>query len=263
MSIISKAKYYNKPRTLSGGTWRQGPLASLLLGILFFFIVCLSPTDSMPVTMLIVAVCMLIVMAIRFGVLRERLCIPFIALMLYVIMDGASTFWALAPKFALREFLKVFLSFALAVIMLAASPKKEAQTGRRIATILAVCAALGSLISIDMFSTHILSGAWFWIVGHFTEAYQDLEAVYTGVRMNSMFVNPNPYAGFAAIGVLLSLGLAITAPSKKNAAWIWCCSIFPRLAFCWRSVWAAASLSFWRSSCSWPWRRKSAWSCSS
>ncbi len=194
----------------------RDPLVPLLLGILFFLIVCLSASDSMPVLMVIVAVFMLIVMAVRFGLLRERFCIPFLALTLYVIMDGASSFWALAPKFGLREFLKVFLAFALAVIMLATSPKKEEQTGRRIATILAVCAALGSLISIDMFSTHILSGTWFWIVGHFTEAYEDLTPLLEGTRMNSMFVNPNPYAGFAAIGVLLSLGLAITATNKKE-----------------------------------------------
>ncbi len=210
------AKYYKKPGTISGGVLRRDPLVSLLLGILFFFIVCLSASDSLPVLMMIVAVFMLIVMAVRFGVLRERLCIPFLALTLYVIMDGASSFWALAPKFGLREFLKVFLAFALAVIMLATSPKKEAQTGRRIATILAVCAALGSLISIDMFSTHILSGAVFWILRHFTEAYEDLTALKDGVRMNSMFVNPNPYAGFAAIGVLISLGLTITATSRKE-----------------------------------------------
>lgn len=210
------AKNYKKHGTLAGGVLRRDPLAPLLLGILFFFIVCLSASDSMPVLMMIVAVFMLIVMAVRFGVLRERFCIPFLALTLYVIMDGASSFWALAPKFGLREFLKVFLAFALAVIMLATSPKKEEQRGRRIATILSVCAALGSLISIDMFSTHILSGAWFWIVGHFTEAYQNLEAVVEGMRMLSMFVNPNPYAGFTAIGVLLSLGLSITAPNKKE-----------------------------------------------
>ena len=215
MSIISKGNYYKAQGALSSGILRRDPLAALLLGILFFFVVCLSASDSLPVLMMIVAAFMLIVMAVRFGVLRERLCIPFLALTLYVIMDGASSFWALAPKFGLREFLKVFLAFALAVVFLATSPKKEEQTGRRIATILAVCAALGSLISIDMFSTRILSEAWFWIVGHFTEAYQDLEAIGAS-RMNSMFVNPNPYAGFAAIGVLLSLGLTITAPSRKE-----------------------------------------------
>ena len=216
MSIISKGKNYKKPGTLSGGVLRRDPIAPLLIGLLFFFVVCLSASDSMPVTMLLTAAFMLIVMAVRLDVLRGRICIPFLALTLYVIMDGASTFWALAPKFALREFLKVFLAFALSVIFLATSPKREEQTGRRIATILAVCAALGSLVSIDMFSTRIISGAWFWILGHFTEAYQDLEAVYSGLRMRSLFVNPNPYAGFAAIGVLLSLGLTITAPNKKE-----------------------------------------------
>ena len=217
VSTISKGNTnYRKSGTLSAGTLRQGPLAPLLLGIMFFFAVCLSAVDSMPVLIMIVAVFMFAVMAVRFGVLRERFCIPVLALTLYVIMDGVSTFYALSGKFALREFLKVFLAFALAVIMLAASPKKEEQSGRSIATILAVCAALGSLVSIDMFSTRIISGSVFWLLGHFTEAYNNLTAVVEGNRMISMFVNPNPYAGFAGIGVLLSLGLAVTATSRKE-----------------------------------------------
>lgn len=217
MSTISKGKsYYNKSGTLSSGALREGMVGPLLLGVLFFFIVCLSAVDSVPVMMLIVAVFMLIVAAARFGVLRERICIPFLALTLYVIMDGISTFYALSGKFALREFLKVFYAFALALIMLAMSPKKEEQTGRRIATILAVCAALGSLVSIDMFSTQILSKAVFWLLGHFSEAYLELDALEPGVRMKSMFINPNVYAGFAALGVLLSLGLTVTAPKTKE-----------------------------------------------
>ncbi len=216
MSTISKGKYYKKPGMLSGGLLQREPIAPLLLGLLFFFVVCLSASDSMPVTMLLTAVFMLIVIAVRLDVLRERICIPFLALALYVIMDGVSTFWALAPKFALREFLKVFLAFALAVIFLATSPKREEQAGRRVATILAVCAALGSMVSIDMLSTRIISGAWLWIMGRFTEAYSNLTPVLEGTRMNSMFVNPNPYAGFAAVGVLLSLGLTITAANTKE-----------------------------------------------
>ena len=217
MTTISKGKsYYKKSGALSSNVLRQGPVGPLLLGVLFFFIVCLSAVDSVPVMMLIMAVFMLIVAAARFGVLRERICIPFLALTLYVIMDGISTFYALSGKFALREFLKVFYAFAIALIMLALAPRKEEQTGRRIATILAVCAALGSLVSIDMLSTHILSKTVFWLLGHFTEAYQDLLALEPGVRMKSMFVNPNVYAGIAAIGVLTSLGLTVTAPNAKE-----------------------------------------------
>ena len=216
MSIISKPAYNKKTGKSLNGALRRDMTAPLLLGILFFFIVCLGAPDSMPATMLIAAAFALIVTAMRFGVLRERICIPFLALALYVLMDGVSTFYALSGKFALREFLKVFLAFALALILLAASPKKEEQTGRRIATVLAVFAALSSLISIDMFSTRILSKAVFWILRHFTGAYNDLEAIETGIRMNSLFFNPNPFAGLTAVGILLSFGLAIHAPSRRE-----------------------------------------------
>lgn len=186
----------------------------VLLGVLFFFVVCLGVTDSIKRTVMITVVLMLLVIAVRFKVLRERIALPFVLLTLYVIMDGISTFYALSGKFALREFLKVLLAYCLSMIMLAAAAKKEDQTGRRLATVLSVCSALASLISIDMFSTHILSGIVFWILGHFTEYYSELTAINEGTRMLSMFVNPNPFAGFAGIGILLSLGLAVTAPSR-------------------------------------------------
>ena len=67
-----------------------------------------------------------------------------------VVTVNGSTFYAVSGKFALYEFLKVFIAFALAVSLLAISPVKEKITGRFIAMVLAVCSTLGSLVSIDL-----------------------------------------------------------------------------------------------------------------
>ena len=147
------SKNHHKSNSLTLKRFNEGLGAPILLGILFFLVVCLGTIDSIKGTVMVVAVFALLVIAARFKVLRDRIKLPFIALTLYVIMDGVSTFYAVSGKFALREFLKVLLAYLLAVILLATSPKKEESRGRRIATILAVCAALGSLVSIDLIST--------------------------------------------------------------------------------------------------------------
>ena len=188
----------------------------ILFGIVFFFIVCLSCADTIKTMVMIAAVVAVLFIAVRFRVLRDRLSLTFLLLTLYVVMDGVSTFYAVSGKFALREFLKVFMAYLLAVILLAASRKNEETAGKRIATILAVCAAVGSLVSIDLISTRWISGAVVWLLGRFTETFQSLEAVETGTRIKSLFSNPNTFAGFAGIGVLLSLGLTVNSGEGRE-----------------------------------------------
>ena len=214
MSPISKKYKKTNPLTLARFDQTMG--APILLGILFFFVVCFAAVDTIRMTTMVAAAFALLLIAARFKVLRERVHWPFIALTLYVLMDGISTFYAVSGKFALREFLKVFFAYLLAVILLASSPKKEETSGKRIAAILAVCAAVGSLVSIDLISTRWISGAILWIAGLFTDAYRDLAGVEPGVGMTSVFTNPNTFAGFSGIGTLISLGLAAGEENKKK-----------------------------------------------
>lgn len=212
VSTISKK--YQKRNTLTLGRLDQSMAAPILLGILFFFVLCLGAPDSIKGTVMAVAVFTLFIIAVRFKILRDRIHVPFIALTLVVIMDGISTFYAVSGKFALREFLKVFLAYLMAVILLATSSKREEITGKRIVTILAVCTAFASIIGIDMVSTGWISGAVVWILTHFSKAYEELGGVQifsTGYRMTSLFSNANVYSGIAGIGILLSLGLTDTS----------------------------------------------------
>ncbi len=207
VSIISK-NYKKKGGALTQSRFQNGAGLPILLGFVFFFVLCFGNLGTIKPTVMCVAVAALLVIAVRFGTLRDRISLPFIALTLFVIMCGVSTFYAVSGKFALREFLKVLLAYLLAVILMATAPKAEESKGRRIALILAICAAIGSLISIDLISTRWISGVVLGFFGLFTDSFQDLTGVEAGIRMTSLFTNPNIYAGFAGIGVLLSLGLA-------------------------------------------------------
>lgn len=209
-NTAAKAEPVRKP-------W-QLVLLSLFFGLLYFVVVCLSPADSIKTTTLVLAVLALAAMAFRRDVLRKRLGIPFLALALFVLMDGISTFYAISGKFALREFLKVFVSFCLGLIILCISPKNEKKTGSRVMAALAVCAALGSLISIDVISTRYISNAVLGFFGLFTGEYERLYGVEAGVRMTSIFNNPNVFAGYSGIGVLMALGLAEGAEKRGECS---------------------------------------------
>ena len=86
--------------------------------------------------------------------------------------------------------------------------------GRWIATLLETCAALASLVSIDMLSTRWISTPVLALLERFTQDYSALSGVEAGVRMTSIFENPNVFAGCVGIAVLLSLGLIQS--SKTN-----------------------------------------------
>lgn len=129
-------------------------------------------------------------------------------------MDGISTQYAIAGKFALYEFLKVLSSLCIAVILLTAAPGTKAHATRWIATVLECASAIAALVSIDLLSTHILSDTVLHLLGEFTPDYADVGGVEAGVRMTSLFMNPNVFAGCVGIGVLLSLGLAVSTSNK-------------------------------------------------
>ena len=183
-------------------------LLTLGFGCLYFLALCLCAPDTIKITALVLSVLSLVLMAVRRNLLRERVYLPFLALSLFVILDGVSTFYAISGKFALREFLKVLCAFCLVLMILALSPGAEKKPGTRAAAALAVCGALGSLVSIDLLSTRIISGAVLGFLDLFTDEFTQLNGVEVGTRMTSMFTNPNIFAGFSGIGALLSLGLA-------------------------------------------------------
>ena len=183
----------------------------------FFLAVCLCSASTSKAAGLALGALALSAAFLFYGRLRERLKPPILALALVVVMDGISCFYAVSGKFALYEFLKVFTAFCLAVLLLAFTGEEKPE--RRVCAVLEGCAALAGLASVDLLSTRWVSGAVLGVLGWFTPDYLELGAVEEGVRMTSIFMSPNVFAGCMGIGVLLGLGLAATSekPWERGA----------------------------------------------
>ncbi|MBD5160662.1 MAG: hypothetical protein HDT14_01280 [Oscillibacter sp.] len=201
-----------------------------VLMILLFFFICLTSSSTIKYIAMIVLLAAIATILIRFSTLRDRMTLPFAAVTLWVLMSGISTFYAVSGRFALSEFLKLLIAYCL-FLMFIAFAGKGAGTGRAIASILEACAALAGLISIDLLSTHLLSTPFLDFMGLFSSDYADLAGVDAGVRMTSIFVNPNGFAGFVGIGVLLSLGLANSAQRPAERRFHQVCLLINALSF--------------------------------
>ena len=197
----------------------------------FFLVVCWCvPSSSKGVTM----VCGIAGLAAGvFCIVRRpgRLSLPLAALALVVAFAGISTLYAVSGKFALSEFMKVATAFSLTLLLLAFTGGEGAAPGRRIAALLARCSALAGLVSIDLLSTRVISGAVLSVLRLFTSEYDHISGVEEGVRMTSLFLNPNVFAACMAIGVLLSLGLVLSSEKTSERMTHLVCLFLNALSF--------------------------------
>lgn len=202
-----------------------------VLTVLYFFAVCFSVNATVKVTVLVLICLTLLCGIFCFPVLRGRVRLPLIALLLVVLMGGISTSYALSGKFALYEFLKLMSALCSALLLLMLTPGEGVSPGRRIATILEGSTALVSLFSVDLISTRLLSGPLLSLLGGYSADYENLSGIEVGTRMTSIFTNPNVFAGCVGIGVLLSLGLVLSSPGKKERRAHICCLYVNSTAF--------------------------------
>ena len=180
-----------------------------LLAALFFFAVCLNAAATVKMEAVLLILLTLSSVFLFYARMRERIKPPVLALALVVLLNGVSTLYAFSPKLAMYEFVKILTSFCLAMLLLAFSGGRD--PGRQTAAVLSGCCAVAGLVSIDLLSTRWISTAVLSFLGQFTQDYANLSVVEEGVRMTSLFMNPNVFAGCIGLGVLLSLGLASTA----------------------------------------------------
>lgn len=200
-----------------------------VLALAFILTVCLLlPSAVKPVCMVLLLLT-LALSFLRFPVLRGRVTPALLALLLIVALDGFSMFYAVSGKFALDEFLKICAAFCLTVCLLAAAPARA--PGRWIASVLSGAAALSGLVSIDLISTRMISGAFLKLIARAAPEYESLAGLEAGVRMTSLFANPNIFAGIAGLGVLLALGLALSARTEGERRVHLCCLSVSSLAF--------------------------------
>lgn len=188
----------------------------VVLSILFFLTICLSSNAIIKSTAMVL-ICLTVLGGILcFPTLRGRIRLPLVILLLFVLMGGISTSYALSGKFALQEFLKLLTALCAGLLLLMLTPGTGVNPGRRIATVLEGSAALAALFSVDLISTRWLSTPLLSWLGSKSADYLNLAGVEPGVRMTSIFTNPNIFAGCVGIGLLLSLGLVLSSPGRKE-----------------------------------------------
>lgn len=215
---------------MSGWSLREvGPIAGLIL--LFFLVTCLSSTATAKGIALVAALCGIAALVFRRKQVAARLSVPFLALSLWVIMNGISTLYATSGKFALRAFVVVLTSFCCVILLLAFAKGKDRQVGRGFATVLEGAAAVAGLVSIDLLSTRLVSTVALGLLRLFTQDYTQLTGVEAGVRMTSIFGNPNVFAGCMGIGVFLALGLAGTSQQRGHRRFHLVCLYINALSF--------------------------------
>ena len=205
--------------------------SAYLMAVVAFVLVCLGASDSIKFTMMFLAPVTILCGLLRFSVLRARVTWTLFAVTLVVLMDGISIFYAVSRKFALSEFLQVLLAFCLTILLVTLAKGKDTAPSRWIATVLEGNAALAGIISIDLISTRIISGAVVSFLSLFTDSYSVLNGIEPGVRITSIYTNPNIFAGVVGLGVLLSLGLALSAQTRKEKIFHLSCLFANSLAF--------------------------------
>ena len=203
-----------------------------LLAIAMFFAVCLSSTNTAKNSAVFFVVLAFVSGIAGFKRLRQRFTLPMMALALFVAIGGVSTFYAVAGKFALNEFIKLLIAFCMAVILLATIPGKDAVPAKRIASVLGGFTAIAGLVSIDMISTRILSGAVTGLLNVFSKDYTpEFTGLEVGTRILSIFQNPNVFGSIIGLGVLLSLGLVLTSENSRERTIYLVCLYVNALAF--------------------------------
>lgn len=219
---------------------KRGPEAAQLTGVreagetvflttLYFFVVCLSSSATVKDTAMRVLIALLVCVFLFFGRLRDQIKPPICALALVVLMDGVSCFYAASGKYALREYLKILIAFCLALLLL--SFAKGAGAAGRVAAILSGTTALAGLVSIDHLSTRLISTPVFTFLAWFTTDYANQGGVEEGVRIEGIFYSVNAFAACMGLGVLLSLGLAASAPEDRRRRAGIVCLFINSLAF--------------------------------
>ncbi len=215
-------------RPQSAGAARALAALPFLGGLAYFFAVCLCGPSTIKVTALVLALPTIaaFVWLLRW---RDRLSPTLIALALVCLMGGLSTLYAVSGKFALYEFLKLLCALFLTLVLLAFC--RGSDPGRAIAQVLSTFSALAGLVSIDLLSTRLVSGALLGVLGWFSPDYTGLAGVEPGVRMVSLFENPNFFAGVVGLGTLLSLSLVLAEPQGGRRAAHVCLLYVNALAF--------------------------------
>lgn len=143
----------------------------------------------------------------------------------YVVFSGLTIVWAIAGKFHLREYTKIFIAGAFFIYIIL-KEKFDSAFVRRILAAIAGSAAICALLSVE--------GATFGLTKALLQSIpttSNLVVGFSGIRLSGLYGNSNAEASFYAFGILAALGLLCGAKTKKERIWDSMFLAFNALAF--------------------------------
>ena len=155
-----------------------------------------------------------VAMALLFarGDLKRLWNLPCVLLLGYVAYTAVSAFWAMAGKFFLNQFVRLFPA-AVVFVALVLRGRADRVFARRVMAVIADVSALVALMSVEGASTGLLK-----YLAADVLSTEGIQMLFSGSRMYGAFGNSNIEAAIAAIGVFLSLALLTDAEDKRERA---------------------------------------------
>lgn len=153
--------------------------------------------------------------------LRERGSIFFLLVTGYLLLAGASTFYAYAPKFALSEFSRLLAAYA---VFLAVFSFAKRETLPNAAAVLCGATSLLSLLHLDaasggLFAHDIMRKFQVWTAGGYNQMTNGIPHYgynTSAGRLMGLFGNSNTMATMCAIGIFLALYLVLRAKGFRR-----------------------------------------------
>lgn len=211
---------------VASGTGKFSLWGSVALGVGLFVAIMLTASDVVKNMVLWISMATMALGFFTYDDWSKKLTAPFLPFFGMMTVCGVSTLYALAKKFALNEFLSVFLGFCVFMLLLMIVEKAQSM-----ACAVVVATSIISFLSIDLLSTRVFYNLFVLCIDPITSAYSSLSGVETGTRMTSLIVNPNVFGGCAGIAVILSLGLTLWETRKKEKQFYFGCLMLNSLAF--------------------------------
>lgn len=199
---------------------------NLFWPVLCFFLMCCNEGVSTRFMAMALLVWSFFRLLLGTGKWVEKLPLPFFFLSMYMLWNGVRSFSAISTEFAFQDYTKLLVAFLLLFLMLEREKKPK-----HIAQIILVTSTISSFLSMDLLGTHWFTGLFQVFMSPFTAQYTILVGIEEGVRMVSIYSNPNIYAGFTGIAILFGLALVVHCHHRKKRIFLLLCLFCNSLGF--------------------------------
>lgn len=213
---------FKAPLEESASPYADKPWFAVIVSLFLFFILSLAGSmdnivEKWTGLLSVIVIMILLIAAARGSGAWQKFLTPLsLAYAAYIIWAGISTFYAASGKFAIFEFSKLLVAFCIFLAVLFLTKPGEAGF-KRISYIFAYTGCFFGVVSVDAASSGFLANIFKALIGPFTQSYELRGEFEQGIRITSILGNPNTYAGFMALAVLLSLFLVVNASGKRES----------------------------------------------